>query len=138
MSEPDTFSRALMESRPELAGHVHYVNGRPWCDGINHTTMCRPGSEEQAMSEAASEARPVSSLTAADRRIIAKAHEVAALTSADSMREHYGQTDGDMARAAALGQAQFLLAEMAAIIARLTADAGPDATAGDGETGSKT
>jgi|HubBroStandDraft_6_1064221.scaffolds.fasta_scaffold00062_104 hypothetical protein len=36
----DALSRALVRQRPELAGHVHYVNGRPWCDGINHTTMC--------------------------------------------------------------------------------------------------
>lgn len=25
-------------------GEVHYVNGRPWCDGANHTTMCEPGA----------------------------------------------------------------------------------------------
>lgn len=44
--KPDALSKALMESRPELAGHVHYINGRPWCDGINHTTMCQPESGE--------------------------------------------------------------------------------------------
>ena len=40
---PDALSSALMRQRPQLAGHVHYVNGRPWCDGVNHTTMCREG-----------------------------------------------------------------------------------------------
>jgi hypothetical protein len=40
-----------MESRPELTGHVHYVNGRPWCDGVNHTTMCQPlGVEDEAVT----------------------------------------------------------------------------------------
>lgn len=38
----DALSRTLVRQRPELAGHVHYVNGRPWCDGVNHTTMCDP------------------------------------------------------------------------------------------------
>jgi hypothetical protein len=64
-------------------------------------------------------------LTDIDRRMIAKAHEVAALKSTDSRRERYGDTDGEMARAAALGEAQFLLEELAAIIKRL-----------DGKTGS--
>ena len=36
----DALSRALVQQHPGLAGHVHYVNGRPWCDGVNHTTMC--------------------------------------------------------------------------------------------------
>ena len=36
----DALSRALIRQRPELAGRVHYVGGEPWCDGINHTTMC--------------------------------------------------------------------------------------------------
>lgn len=38
----DALSRALVAARPELAGRVHYVGGRPWCDGINHTTRCEP------------------------------------------------------------------------------------------------
>jgi hypothetical protein len=38
----DALSQALVSHRPELAGHVHYVNGLPWCDGVNHTTMCDP------------------------------------------------------------------------------------------------
>jgi hypothetical protein len=39
---PDALSRAILDQRPELAGQVHYVDGRPWCDGINHTLMCHP------------------------------------------------------------------------------------------------
>ena len=46
MTEPDALSKALMRSRPELAGHVHYLGGEPWCDGVNHTTMCQPESDE--------------------------------------------------------------------------------------------
>lgn len=42
MSGPDALSQMIMQQRPELAGHVHYVNGRPWCDGVNHTTNCDP------------------------------------------------------------------------------------------------
>jgi hypothetical protein len=72
-------------------------------------------------------ARP-SRLTDTDRRILAKAREVAALKDTAAMSERYGKTeyemalgvtDGAMARAAALGEAQFLLLEMAAIIKRL-------------------
>lgn len=44
--EPDALSRALMKSRPGLAGRAHYLGGAPWCDGINHTTMCEPEPEE--------------------------------------------------------------------------------------------
>jgi len=40
--KPDMLSEMLMQQQPELAGHVHYVNGRPWCDGVLHTTMCDP------------------------------------------------------------------------------------------------
>lgn len=43
--QPDAISDAIVSQRPELAGQVHYVNGRAWCDGINHTTMCDPASE---------------------------------------------------------------------------------------------
>lgn len=46
-AQPDALSRALMTSRPELAGHIHYLDGQPWCDGINHTTMCQPEGEER-------------------------------------------------------------------------------------------
>lgn len=60
-----------------------------------------------------------SRLTGTDRLMIAKAREVAALTSGGAMLERYGETDHDMARAAALGEAQFLLGELAAIIDRL-------------------
>jgi len=37
----DALSKAILHQHPELAGHVHYVDGRPWCDGVNHTTRCR-------------------------------------------------------------------------------------------------
>ena len=67
---------------------------------------------EQAMTETAR-------LTGADHRMIAKAREVAALQSGGAMRERYGDADSGMAQAAALGEAQFLLLELAAIIARL-------------------
>jgi hypothetical protein len=40
--QPDALSEAILAQQPELAGHVHYVNGRAWCDGINHTTACDP------------------------------------------------------------------------------------------------
>ena len=43
MSAPDALSRAILAGHPELAGQVHYVDGRPWCDGVNHTTRCEPG-----------------------------------------------------------------------------------------------
>ena len=39
---PDAISRAIVAQWPELAGKVHYVNGRAWCDGVNHTMMCEP------------------------------------------------------------------------------------------------
>lgn len=44
MKNPDALSQAIMRQRPELAGHVHYVSGRPWCDGVSHTTMCDPAT----------------------------------------------------------------------------------------------
>jgi len=62
---------------------------------------------------------PAPTLTDVDRRMIAKAREVAALKTADSMRERYGDAGSEMARAAALGEAQFLLLELVAIIGHL-------------------
>ena len=38
----DALSEALVRAQPQLRGRVHYVNGQPWCDGINHTTQCDP------------------------------------------------------------------------------------------------
>ena len=61
-------------------------------------------------------------LTDVQRRMIARAREVAALKDTDAMRERYGVTDGTMARADTLGEAQFLLGELAAIITRLAWD----------------
>ena len=60
-------------------------------------------------------------LTDEDRRLIAKARELAWLR-ADGIRKATGQQDTGMAFAAALGQAQHLLNELAAIITRLTED----------------
>jgi hypothetical protein len=63
-------------------------------------------------------------LTDADRRMIAKAAEVAALKDPAAMRERYGDANHVMARAAAFGEAQFLLLELDAIIARLDGHGG--------------
>ena len=60
-----------------------------------------------------------SRLTNIDLRIIAKAREVAALKDTGAMSDRYGDTDGEMARAAALGEAQFLLLELADLAERL-------------------
>ena len=59
-------------------------------------------------------------LTEADLRVITKAGEVGALRDTAAMRERYGGTDGDLARAHALGEAQFLLGELVAMVTRLT------------------
>ena len=59
-------------------------------------------------------------LTESDRRVITKAGEVGALRDTAAMRERYGGTDGDLARAHALGEAQFLLGELVAMVTRLT------------------
>ena len=59
-------------------------------------------------------------LTEADLRVITKAGEVGALRDTAAMRERYGGTDGDLARARALGEAQFLLGELVAMVTRLT------------------
>lgn len=42
--QPDALSQAILRQQPELAGHVHYVHGRAWCDGVNHTTACEPST----------------------------------------------------------------------------------------------
>lgn len=124
---PDALSRALMKSRPELAGHVHYVNGRPWCDGINHTTMCQPGSEEHDMSEPASEAGPAS-LAEHDRLTVDRARQLAGISSAAAVREYTGHADTAMAYFCAFGETVFLLRELAAIVERLAGDAHPRIT----------
>jgi hypothetical protein len=61
----------------------------------------------------------VSGLTDLDRAIIAKAREMTAGPHGmDRWRERYGETDATMALASALGEAQFLIAELVAIIER--------------------
>lgn len=57
-AEGDALSQALVRRRPELAGHVHYVNGRPWCDGINHTTMCSDDFSDEWMAHPAAPPGP--------------------------------------------------------------------------------
>jgi hypothetical protein len=61
-------------------------------------------------------------LTDADRRMRAKAREVAALKDTGAILERYGDANHVMARAAAFGEAQFLLLELDAIIDRLDGD----------------
>jgi hypothetical protein len=61
----------------------------------------------------------VSGLTGQDRYIIAKAREMTAGPhGVDKWRERYGDTDSTMALASAVGEAQFLLTELVAIIER--------------------
>jgi hypothetical protein len=57
--EGDALSRALVRQRPGLAGHVHYINGQPWCDGINHTTMCSDDFSDEWMAHPAVPAAPL-------------------------------------------------------------------------------
>lgn len=63
-----------------------------------------------------------SALTDRDREIIAKACDLAELRGADAIRARTGETDITMAVAAAFGMAQDGLAELAAIIKRLTGE----------------
>jgi hypothetical protein len=58
-------------------------------------------------------------LTAADRSAVARARELAGISSLDALREHTGVSATDMAYACALGEAQDLLAELAAVVDRL-------------------
>ena len=53
-----------------------------------------------------------------DRELLARARKLAALP-ASAVREYAGDDDSNMARAVVLGEAQYLLAELAAITARL-------------------
>ena len=63
-----------------------------------------------------------SSLTDVDRRIIANASELAALGAIDAIRKHAGQDDTAAALASVFGGAQFLLAELVAIVTRLSGE----------------
>lgn len=106
---------SIEKARATLGDLVH--------DAQNGTATCITRN-----GKAAAVITPLTRLTDVDRRIIAKAHEVAALKGTPSRRERYGETDSETARAAALGEAQFLLAELAAIIGRL--DGGQEQGAG--------
>lgn len=46
LPQGDALSQELVRQQPGLAGRVHYLGGAPWCDGVNHTTMC--GDEPEA------------------------------------------------------------------------------------------
>jgi hypothetical protein len=52
-------------------------------------------------------------LTGSDREVIAQARKLAGLSGTDAFREHTGEPDDDTARAAALGEAQYLLGRLA-------------------------
>lgn len=73
------------------------------------------------MSDAASEAPPASSLPVYDGLTVARARQLAAVSGAAAVRDYTGEADSAMAYAAALAEAQHLLAELAAIIDRLDA-----------------
>ena len=62
------------------------------------------------------------SLTEEDRRIIASARDLAALGGLDAIRNRAGQDDTAAALASVFGGAQFLLAELVAIIERMSGD----------------
>ena len=70
-------------------------------------------------------------LTGADRDTMARAVALADLRGA-AIREHTRERDLGMAMAAAFGEAQHLLAELVAIIGRLTGGARPGGIAHDG------
>jgi hypothetical protein len=59
------------------------------------------------------------SLSDQDKRMIAKAREVAGLDNHEARQERYGDSTPDMSRAAEAGEAKFLLIELVAIIERL-------------------
>jgi hypothetical protein len=65
MSEPDALSRMLMLRTPELEGFIHLVDGRPWCDGVNHTTRCDPAHAVPTRAELERQAAEVRSWNAA-------------------------------------------------------------------------
>ena len=64
-------------------------------------------------------------LTDADRALISRARLLAVVPSdSDANREFAGEADADHARALMLGEAKFLLGELAAIAERLDGDDG--------------
>jgi len=67
----------------------------------------------------------MSQITDADRRLAARARELAAAPDMDAVRAIVSRpgTDDNMVRAEALGVAQYLLGQLAAVIERLDGDA---------------
>ena len=80
---------------------------------------------DRDMSEAAGGAAPESSLPEYDRVTVARARQLAGLSSAGAVREYTGHADAAMAYACAFGEAVFMLRELAAIIERLAAERPP-------------
>lgn len=60
----------------------------------------------------------MSGLSGAERLTISRARQLAAVTGAAAVREYTGVSDTELAYACALGEAQHLLAEVAAIAER--------------------
>lgn len=76
----------------------------------------------------------MTALTALDRQAIARVRELAALRTTDAMRQHFGDEDGDMARAATLGALQEAALTLADLSERLGGDEGQaDATSEDSQ-----
>lgn len=63
-------------------------------------------------------------LTDHDRRTIAQARELAALRHVSAVKKHTAETDILLAYVNALGEAQYLLGELAAALERLSGDDG--------------
>jgi hypothetical protein len=61
-------------------------------------------------------------ITDADRRIAAQARELAAINRVDALRDRYGTSNTEAALTDQWGESSHLLAELAAIIARLDGD----------------
>ena len=58
-------------------------------------------------------------LTDADKQAIARVRDLAALRTTDAMRQHFGDKDGNMARAATLGALQDAATTLADLTERL-------------------
>lgn len=63
-------------------------------------------------------------LSDTDKQTIARARELATLHGAEAIRQHTGQDDTAAAYAAALGEAQHLLYELASLAEKLAAECG--------------
>jgi len=93
-ARPDALTRAILQVHPELAGRVHLVNGRPWCDGVNHTTMC--SAEFEAPQEEAPDTCPL----CVSQPCICRCHQAGAVIDIPSCwgAEHYFVKESDGVR----------------------------------------